>query len=366
MAETLKIVVPMAGWGIRMRPHTWSKPKPLVSVAGRTALDYLLDMFKTVPDPDRTEYVFIVGPYLGETQIPDFIAKHYPAIKAHYVIQGEMKGQSHALYLARQYLSGPMMMCFSDTLLEADFSFLGREKSEVVAWVKEIEDPRRFGVAEVNKDGWVTRLAEKPQTMENKLAVVGCYYFKSSENLMAAIEEQFQRNIQLKNEFFLVDAINIMLERHAVMRVQKIETWLDTGTIEATLETNRYLLGRTQNSSTEHTVRAASNEGTLARDGGANAKKENSNRKGVKIIEPVFIHESAEVRDSTIGPYASIGAKCKISGSRVEDSIIEAECEIKDAALKSSMVGRQTKVDGRGAKESSKLNIGDNSFVMLG
>ena len=265
-----------------MRPHTWSKPKPLIAVAGRTALDYLLDMFKTVPDPGRTEYIFIVDPYLGEMQIPDFIAQHYPGIKSHFVVQSEMKGQSHALYLARQYLAGPMIMCFSDTLLETDFSFLDREKSDGVAWVKEVEDPRRFGVAEINKEGWVTRLIEKPQTKENKLAVVGCYYFKSSENLMAAIEDQMQRNIQLRNEFFLVDAVNIMLGRHAVMRVERVETWLDTGTIEATLETNRYLL-----------------EGWKV---GKLKSSEPSNlqafqRAGVKINEPVFINESAQIED---------------------------------------------------------------------
>jgi len=343
LSETLKIVIPMAGWGKRMRPHTWSKPKPLVGVAGRTALDYLLDMFKTVPNPRRTEYVFIVEPYLGEIQIPDFIAENYPDRKVHYVVQEEKKGQSHALYLARQYLSGPMIMCFSDTLLETDFSFLDREKSECVAWVKEVEDPRRFGVAEVGADGWVRRLVEKPQTTQNKLAVVGCYYFKSAENLMAAIEEQMQRNVQIKNEFFLVDALNIMLEHHALMRVERTETWLDTGTIEATLDTNRYLLNKARG-----------------------VQIENTKRKKVKIIEPVFIHESAEVEDSVIGPYVSIGAGCKITGSHIEDSIIEAECEIKDAALKGSMVGRQTKVRGSGAKEPFQLNVGDNSSVMFG
>ncbi len=342
MSETLKIVIPMAGWGSRMRPHTWSKPKPLVGVAGRTALDYLLDMFQTLPNPRKTEYVFIVGPYLGETQIPPFIAEHYPDIKAHYVVQAEMKGQSHALYLARQYLTGPMIMCFSDTLIETDFGFLEREKSDGVAWVKAVPDPRRFGVAEVKEDGWVKRLIEKPQTIENNLAMVGCYYFKSSEDLMSAIEEQMQRNIQLKNEFFLADAVNILIEHGALLRVEKVKTWLDTGTIEATLETNRHLLEKLES------LKVGRFEGLK-----------------VKIKEPVFIHESTEIANSEIGPYASIAANCKISGSKIADSIIEAGCEIKDTGLKSSFIGRQTKVEGRGGKEAWMLNVGDNSSVIL-
>ena len=183
MSETLKIFIPMAGWGTRMRPHTWSKPKPLVSVAGKTSLEHLLDMFNSVPDPDNIEFVFIVGPYLGELQVPPFVRENYPGMKAHFVVQEEMKGQSHALWLAREFMHGPMIVCFSDTLLETDFSFLHREQSDVVAWVMPMPDPRRFGVAELNEEGWVTRFIEKPESMDNNLVVVGCYYFKSAEKI---------------------------------------------------------------------------------------------------------------------------------------------------------------------------------------
>ena len=338
MAETLKIVIPMAGWGTRMRPHTWSKPKPLISVAGKTSFEHLMDMFKTLPDPNRVEYVFIVGPYLGETQIPAFIEEHYPDITAHYVVQGEMKGQSHALYLARQYLTGPIVMNFSDTLIETDFSFLDREKSHGVAWVKAVPDPRRFGVAEVNEDGLIKRLIEKPTTKENNLAVVGCYYFKSGEDLMSAIEEQMQRNVQLKNEYFLTDATNILLERGALMRVEKVDTWLDTGTIDATLETNAFLLKRMASKPEE--------------------------RPNVKIVPPVFIHPTAEISEAVIGPNTSIGPNCKINQAVIQDSIIEEGAQITNAALTRSLIGRNCVVEGQpNREEASSLNIGDNSNV---
>ena len=117
MTQTLKVIIPMAGWGTRMRPHTWSKPKPLVSVAGKTSFDHLMDMFKSLPDPKKAEFIFIIGPFLGE-QIPIYVQKNYPDIKAHFVVQEEMKGQSHAMWLARHQLTGPTLMVFSDTLLK--------------------------------------------------------------------------------------------------------------------------------------------------------------------------------------------------------------------------------------------------------
>ncbi len=341
MTEPLKIVIPMAGWGTRMRPHTWSKPKPLVSVAGKTSLEHLLDMFKTLPDPENMEYVFILGPYLGEMQIPPFIQEHFPNLKAHFVIQHEMKGQSHALALAREYLHGPMIMCFSDTLMETNFSFLAQEEADGVAWVMPVDDPRRFGVAEEGADGWVKRFIEKPQSMDNNLVVVGCYYIKSADRLLAAIDDQMERGVMLKNEYFLTDAISIMIEGGAKVRTQKISTWLDTGTIEATLDTNKILLEKT----------------------GSNGDK----FKGlnVEIIEPVAIHESAQISNSRIGPYASIGANCKIENSQITESIIEADCEITDAALSRSLIGRQAKVKARGDGQVMELNISDTSSVIL-
>jgi glucose-1-phosphate thymidylyltransferase len=343
MTNTMKIVIPMAGWGTRMRPHTWSKPKPLVSVAGKTSLEHLLDMFKTLPDPENTEYIFILGPYLGEMQIPPFIQKHYPDLKARFVVQHEMKGQSHALSLAREYLQGPMIMCFSDTLMETDFSFLAKEESDGVAWVMPVDDPRRFGVAEEGADGWVTRFIEKPQSVDNNLVVVGCYYFKSAEQVLAAIDIQMERGVMLKNEYFMTDAISIMIESGAKIRTNSISTWLDTGTIDATLETNRILLERGADNSSA----AAANNAT------------------VKIEPPVYIHPTAKVEAAVIGPHVSIGANCYVNSAVISDSIIEEGTEIIRTALTHSLIGRNCRVQGQANKEEvSSLNIGDNSSVI--
>src|SRR6266508_777054 len=341
MRETLKIFIPMAGWGTRFGPHTWGKTKPPLSVAGKTSLEHLLDMFNSVPDPSNVEFVFIVGPYLGELQVPPFVRENYPGMKAHFVVQNEMKGQSHALWLAREFLHGPMLVCFSDTLLETDFSFLAREEADVVAWVMPMPDPRRFGVAELDEEGWVTRFIEKPESMENNLVVVGCYYFKSAEKLCAAIKEQMERNLTLKGEFFLTDTVTLMIEKGAKVRTQQSESWLDTGTIDATLETNKILLEVKAN------------------------KTKNETLDGVQIIAPSFVHPSAEITNSVIGPYSSIGANCKIENSKIEESIVEADCEIQDAVLSRSLVGIKARVQGRGDGQVIQLNVGDNSDILL-
>jgi len=350
MSNTLKIVIPTAGWATRVRPQTWSKPKPLVGVAGRATIDHLLDTFLSVPDlstgvqqhPETAEYIIILGAFLGEAQIPPYMKEHYPDYNFHYVVQSVMRGQSDALWLAREYLTGPIIMCFSDTLIETDFSFLANEKSDAVAWIKNVPDPRRFGVVELDKDGWVSRLIEKPRSLENKQVAVGCYYFRESAALVSAIEEQMKRRNSLKGEYFLADAINIMIERGMKMRTQAIDIWLDMGTIETILETNRYLLGH-------------------GRDNSKSFHREN-----VIIVPPVFIHESATIENSTIGPDASIGADCKITNSRVADSILETGVVVDSATMKNSFVGRHARIRGRSADSTPMvLNIGDNSSIII-
>jgi glucose-1-phosphate thymidylyltransferase len=328
----MKIVIPMAGYGTRLRPHTWSKPKPLVSVAGKAVLGHVLDMFAHVPDVE--EIIFIVG-YLGE-QAEAFMAEYYPETSTRFVLQEEMLGQSHALWLARDYLEGPICMVFVDTLIEADLSGLSKEPADAVAWLKAVDDPRRFGVAEVDEKGFVHRLIEKPKDMTNNLALVGFYYFKDAERLVRAIERQMEGGTKLGGEFYLADAINILLEQGLRMRAETVDVWKDCGKPDALLDTNRYLLDHDRDNTSE----AARRDAAI-------------------IIPPVFIHPTAAISESVIGPHASIGPRCVIQRSVVSNSIVEAGALIQDTVLTVSIVGQEARVVG----QPQRLNIGDHSAI---
>jgi glucose-1-phosphate thymidylyltransferase len=306
-----------------------------VRVAGRSVLDYILDLFKTLPDPENVEYIFVIG-YLGE-QVKDFMAQNYPQLKAHFVVQEEMLGQSHAILLTSEYLGGPMIMAYADTIIQTDFSFLSNEACDAVAWVKPVPDPRRFGVAHTNKNGRVDHLVEKPKDMDNNLAVVGFYYFRDSLALLDAIHEQMRRGVTLKGEYFLADAVNIMLEKGLTMRTENVDVWLDAGTPEALLDTNQYLL-----------------------ENGNDNSAEAARRQGVVVVPPVNIHPSAIIENSVIGPNVSLGEECQVRYSILRNSIIEGGAEVADSILEGSILGRDVVVNG----QATHLNLGDQSWAM--
>ena len=337
MSETFSIAIPMAGLGTRMRPQTWSKPKPLIHLAGKTVLDYVLNQFQSTPRFKDAQFVLILGPNQEDQVIP-YMRENHPDKKVRYVIQKEMRGQSDALYLAKEYLKGPMLMAFSDTLIETDLSFLDKETLDGVAWVKAVPDPRRFGIAEVSQAGHITRLIEKPKGIENNLAVVGFYYFKKGEDLISAIQQQIDEDISLNGEFFLVDAINLMIKAGATMRAQPVDVWLDAGKPEALLETNRYLL-----------------------ENGNDNSSAAGKREKVTIIPPVYIHPKAEIKVSVIGPHVSISQDTVIENTILKNSIVEQGAMISNMVLENSIIGRSAAVRGR----AEIMNIGDNSWIEI-
>jgi glucose-1-phosphate thymidylyltransferase len=325
----MKVIIPLAGLGTRLRPHTYTKPKPLINVAGKPMLAHILDKLSTL---DVEEYIFIVG-YLGE-QIEQYVSRVYD-FKARYIVQQEMLGQAHALWLCRSLVDGPVFMVFGDTFFESDLNEINRAPTDSIAFVREIEDPRRFGVAITGQDGYVQKFVEKPSTMDDKLAVIGMYYFTDGPLLMKACAELMDKRIQTKGEYFLTDAINLMLAEGAKFVTRTVDVWQDTGKPETVLQTNRYLLDHGHDNS------------------------EQAKCDSCVIIPPVNIHPSAKLEQSVLGPYATIGPDCKITRSIIRNSIIDAGAQIEETTLDQSLIGKEAVVTGR----YRRFNVGDSAIV---
>jgi glucose-1-phosphate thymidylyltransferase len=322
------IILPVAGLGTRLRPQTWSKPKPLVSVAGRPMLAHVLDRVMPL-EPRRL--IFITG-YLGE-QIETWVSAEYQT-EAVFVEQTEMLGQTDAIIRAREAADEDALILFPDMIFEADFSVIGQSDADVIAFVKEVPDPSAYGIA-VERGGQVVRLVEKPSDPESKLAVIGIYYFSNMEDLYSAIVEQFERRISLKNEYFLADAIQIMIDRGKKVITSTVSVWEDCGSDAALLQTNRYLLQKIS-------------------DGDPKIS-------GSGVIEPSYIHPTAKIESSIVGPYASVGPEAEIIRSVVRDTIVDDGARIENAILDYSIVGKDARVTGH----VNSLNVGDSSTVRI-
>jgi glucose-1-phosphate thymidylyltransferase len=325
----MKVIVPVAGKGTRLRPHTHTKPKSLVRVAGKPILGHLVDRIRALP---MEELILIIDPDESkEASIRQFLDATAP-VPVRYVRQTELKGPAHAIFLARQYIDRDVLIIFNDTLFDADLSQIEAHQGDGMIWVREVDDPRRFGLVELEGDR-IVRLVEKPEVPLSNLAMIGMYYLKDGPGLMQHIERVMQEGRTVKGEFYLPDPLQLMLDEDYRLEAARVQGWYDCGTIEALLDTNRVLL-------------------------------ENGHQRGIDTIEsviipPVCIEEGAHIRRSVVGPYVSIAPQAVVEHSIISDSIINEGATVQDALLQRSLIGEHAFVKG-GYK---RLNVGDSSAV---
>jgi len=330
----LKVIIPLAGYGKRMRPHTWSRPKPLLHVAGNSIIGHLLNFMS---DITTEEVIFVVG-YKGD-EIEAWIRQNYSHLDAHFVVQEEALGQAHAIWMCRDYLDdGEVLVAFGDGIVNAEYAQIAEPDVDGVILVQEMEDPRTFGVAVTDETGLVTQFIEKPATREHKQVVAGIYWFRHGRFLRHALDTIIQEKRQTKGEYYIVDAYNVMLEQGAKIKAKPTIFWLDAGKPDYILEANKRLLGLGY---------------------GSEDAVERSYAEDFTALPPVFIHETAVIANSVIGPYASIGAGANIQDSIVRNSIVDGGTAVSNAILDGGLIGENAKITGKGRA----IFVGDNSIV---
>lgn len=325
----------MAGRGKRLRPQSSITPKPLLTVRGQCMVERIVEKFtQTLPRP-VTDGVFILGPGFDRKayDILDTVCARH-GIHAHYVIQEEAKGTAHAVICAKEFLDGEGIVVYADTVFDMD-PVHNLDDSDVITWVKEVDDPSRFGVA-VREGDRVIAFVEKPQKFISNEALIGIYYVRELNKLKSAIQVLFDNNICGKGgEYYLTDAFDLMLKQGLTFRTAVVKAWLDCGTLEALMETTRYLLQHEP----QDTVRPGCKHSV--------------------IREPVYIAEDAVVENSVLGPYVAIESGAYIGNSVIRDSIVFESAEVTDAVLNQSMVGANSSVSGK----ATQLNVGDHSHL---
>jgi glucose-1-phosphate thymidylyltransferase len=323
--DAVKAVIPVAGKGTRLRPHTHTIPKPLVNVAGKPILGHIIEALCAA---GVRQMAFVVD-RRGDS-IPEFVRQSYPDIDSEFVEQATADGLGGAIHRTRAFgTGGPLLILLGDTILRADFrAIVGRDANLI--GVKPVEDPRRFGVCLVDGDR-ITGMVEKPDTPISNLAIVGVYRFTDATPLYDALDENVRRGIRTRGEFQLTDALQRMIEAGVDMRTFPIEGWFDCGTIDTLLATNRYLLA-------EHHQPPRACPGNL-------------------IVPPVAIHDSAVLVGSIVGPNVSVAAGARVTNSIVRDSIIHNDAVVENALLDGSVVGNRASVLMRCAR----LNVGDST-----
>ncbi len=327
----MKAIIPVAGMGTRLRPHTHTQPKALMHVAGKPILAHIVDELVNV----RIDEIVLVVGHLGD-KIEAYARERYARLRLHFVVQEEPLGNGHAVYVARQHLDGPpVVVIFGDTIIKGDMAGLLRG-SESLAGVKEVADPRRLGVVELDGRGYIHRLVEKPEHPPTNLALIGVYCIRNSAALREALERLVREDRQVRGEFWLADGLQLMVDAGEKMRTFPMEHWYDCGTAEALLTANHDLLDL----SAPHTTKT--HDTTI-------------------VIPPSYVSPTAEIHGSVVGPHVSIAEGAHVLNSVIRDSIINANAEVADALLEHSIVGERAIVKGRPAR----VNVGDSSAIEL-
>lgn len=337
----MKIIIPMAGQGKRMRPHTLTTPKPLLPIAGKPIVQRLVEDIAALCNDPIDEIAFIIGDFGKEVETQLHQIAEQIGARARICFQEEALGTAHAVLCAQESLDGEVIVAFADTLFNAQFN-LDKSKDGTI-WVNSVQDPSAFGVVTLNEQGVINAFVEKPETFVSDLAIIGIYYFKDGKNLRKELEYLIQNNIKEKGEYQLTNALENMKSKGLSFVPGKVEEWLDCGNKNATVFTNQRVL---INRATEFSK-------TLPK-----------NANNVTLIEPCYIAEGVELQDCKIGPYVSIGNGCKISNCTLSNTIIQNHCIIKDTHISDSMIGNHVIIEGKG-RELPDLSLGDYSTIGL-
>jgi len=329
----MKVVLPVAGKGTRLRPHTHTKAKSLVQVAGKTVLEHIIERLLTV---DAEEFIFITDE--NGQQVADFMDYKFPQLKCSYLVQRERLGPAHAVALAapQVHAGDDLLVVFNDTIFVTDLTQIPElcADADGLIYSKEVEDYQRFGV-NVMRDNFIVDMVEKPDTPISRLAQVGLYYLKDGNGFIKAIEETITAGDTVKGEYYLPSVFMRMIGNGTKFKAPEIDAWLDCGKPETLLETNRYLLkGR-------HHVHGEVIDSVL--------------------IEPVHIGRGAVVKNSIIGPNVSIAVGCVVENSVICDSILNAENRVSNLILEESLLGDSVTLTG----SPRKMNIGDHSLIEM-
>lgn len=330
----MKAIIPVAGAGTKLRPHTYTQPKALIPIAGKTILSFIVDQLH---EAGIQEFIFIVG-YLGE-KIQEYVHQTYPHLITHFVYQNERQGTGHAIELTKNIVGNDeVFVTLGDTICEFDVKEV-LESSYSMLGVKKVDDPRNFGVASIDDDGFIEQVVEKPAIPRSNMALVGLYKIKETNFLYDCLHHIFTQNIKTLGEYNLTDALECMIARGAKFQSFKVKNWFDCGKKETLLESNATL---------------------LKKFGGKidpSAKLENT-----IIIPPVSIGVGCTLKNAIIGPHVSIGANTNIQFSIVRDSIIGSYTHLYEVVLDNSLIGSDASVKGL----SRSLNIGDNTEIDFG